>query len=68
MKRGITNYEIALDILTKEKFIGDIPLFNSCEIENYEVNCDGNSMLLMDFIDKYTLRIIEIFKECLYEQ
>ena len=67
-KSEITASDIAIIVLLKQKFNGNIPLFNSYEIGDYEITCDGNSMPLNEFIEDYTEYIIKIFKECLYEQ
>ena len=64
----ITSSDIAIIVLLKQKFNGNIPLFNSYEIGDYKITCDGNSMPLNKFIEDYTEYIIEIFKECLYEK
>ena len=60
-KSEITASDIAIIVLLKQKF-------NSYEIGDYEITCDGNSMPLNEFIEDYTEYIIEIFKECLYEK
>lgn len=67
-KSEITTSDIAIIVLLKQKFNGNIPLFNSYEIGDYEITCNGNSMPLNEFIEDYTEYIIEIFKEVLYEQ
>ena len=66
MKPEITINDIALDILVKEKFMGDYPLFDTHNINYYEITDGVSSMQLSEFLDQYTLRIIEIFKECLH--
>ena len=67
-KSEITAGDIAIIVLLKQKFNGNIPLFDSYEIGDYNITCDGNSIPLNKFIEEYTEYIIEIFKECLYEQ
>ena len=67
-KSEITTDDIAIIVLLKQKFNGNIPLFDSYEIRDYNITCEGNSMPLNEFIEDYTEYIIEIFKECLYEQ
>ena len=67
-KSELTTSDIAIIVLLKQKFNGKIPLFNSYEIGDYEITCDGNSMPLNDFIEDYTEYIIEIFRECLHEK
>ena len=67
-KSEITTSDIAIIVLLKQKFNGNVPLFDSYEIGDYNVTCDSNSMPLNEFIEDYTEYIIEIFKECLYEQ
>ena len=67
-KSEITTGDIAIIVLLKQKFNGNIPLFDSYEIGDYNITCDGNSMPLNEFIEDYTEYIIEIFKECLYEK
>ena len=67
-KSEITADDIAIIVLLKQKINENIPLFNSYEIGDYEITCDGNSMPLNEFIEDYTEYIIEIFKECLYEK
>ena len=67
-KSEITARDIAIIVLLKQKFNENIPLFNSYEIEDYEITCDGDSMPLNEFVEEYTEYIIEIFKECLHEK
>ena len=56
--------DVAMDVLKKQKFIGDIPLFESDNIINYHVTDTKSSMQLGEFIEQYTEILIEIFKEC----
>ena len=67
-KSEITTDDIAIIVLLKQKFNGNIPLFDSYEIGDYNITCDDNSMPLNEFIEDYTEYIIEIFKECLHER
>ena len=67
-KSEITASDIAIIVLLKQKFNENIPLFNSYEIRDYEITCDGDSMPLNEFVEEYTEYIIEIFKECLHEK
>ena len=68
MNKETTIDDIALDILVKEKFIGDYPLFDTHNINYYEITDGVSSMSLSEFLKKYTNRIINIFKECLHEK
>ena len=61
-------YEDLINYILVKEFIGNHPLFDKYDIIYYEITDGDNSIPLSKFLEKYTNRIIGVFKECLHEK